>query len=693
MPLRKQSNHQSQMGPLRPGARGGGADGHLPNIEAVQRPRNNGGGRGKRPAAGRAEHSTASRAGPAKEGSFVDSWTGGDYEVPPQRPFSCVVQAPVGLQLMGLSGSGYSHQDKVFVRNVDPAGGCAADPRVIRGLKLVKVDDRSLEGLNADEARALLNGRVWKTRLRGGFVSPVELAFEEDREGFAAAQQQAVLLRIAELAISAAQKPTKAASRSGGAPPQLGLLPPFKPGGGASQGFGKAENLKSYVKHSTRLIQGARRFAGRAHFTQKAQKEKTNSRVDTRVAEKIARKVRLDTQLSDEAKKSKRGTMSFKETAEGKGLSKWHKEHARLQKLADNGDVEAMHNLGILCEYGANAEGLNKNEAQALRWYEMAAKGGLAGAQCDVGRFFATGIVVDRDFAIAAEMFQEAAGQGEAAAQHNLGRLYLAGMGVKTDTNAAAYWFQRAAQEGHAPSQRDLGKLLFDGKVTKPSNTANACYWFAAAADQGDGYSQHCHGFMLEGGIGCDVDEAGAMARYLQAAEQGQAKAQLDAGRMFILGRGVKAADPKQAFQWISQAADQGLSVAEERLGRLYEVGLGCDADHEKALWWYRKAEAQGLPSAKAGLGRMYRDGLGVAEDLPKAVTYLTAACEADERAAQGMLAEMYDTGRGVKQDKKMAKKLYAKAGRVLAGRKSGSITRAESYDLHMEAITQTSTA
>ena len=96
-------------------------------------------------------------------------------------------------------------------------------------------------------------------------------------------------------------------------------------------------------------------------------------------------------------------------------------EARRLTALAaDQGDVKAMHNLGV---YLFRGEGGAQDLAGAARW------------------------------------FRKAAAAGVVESQFNLGLLYQSGSGVAQDASQARYWFRLAAARGDAEARRALAEL------------------------------------------------------------------------------------------------------------------------------------------------------------------------------------------------------------------------------------------
>ena len=75
-------------------------------------------------------------------------------------------------------------------------------------------------------------------------------------------------------------------------------------------------------------------------------------------------------------------------------------------------------------------EGVLEDDAEAVRWYRMAAEQGLAEAQYNLGYRYANGRGVLEDDAEAVRWYRMAAEQGYAMAQVNLGYRYDNGEGV-----------------------------------------------------------------------------------------------------------------------------------------------------------------------------------------------------------------------------------------------------------------------
>jgi TPR repeat protein len=101
------------------------------------------------------------------------------------------------------------------------------------------------------------------------------------------------------------------------------------------------------------------------------------------------------------------------------------------------------------------------------------------------------------------------------------------------------------------------------------------------------------------------------------------------------------------------------VALAQYRLARLYEHGLGIDRDDAEAARWYRAASEIGYPPAHAALARLYEEGRGVPQDDAAAFDlYQKAAADLYQEAADGgdidihyRMGRLLERGRGKAAD------------------------------------------
>lgn len=129
-------------------------------------------------------------------------------------------------------------------------------------------------------------------------------------------------------------------------------------------------------------------------------------------------------------------------------------------------------------------DGVERDYANAVHWYRLAAEQGNAAAQHNLGVMYADGSGVAQDEAEAVHWYRLAAEQGNAAAQFNLGLMYADGSGVAQDVALSVHWYHQAAEQGTAAAQNNLGVMYANG-LGVDRNYAWAVYWLALAAQQG----------------------------------------------------------------------------------------------------------------------------------------------------------------------------------------------------------------
>lgn len=131
---------------------------------------------------------------------------------------------------------------------------------------------------------------------------------------------------------------------------------------------------------------------------------------------------------------------------------------ADLYQAASLGDRHAQQRLGW--GYRMGEYGLDKNPAEALKWFRRVAEWGDNYAQYMVGDLLREGADGKPDSAEAAKWYRLAAEDGYALAQGNLGALYWNGSGVAQDRWAAMRWWGKAAAQGDANAKRNISHLL-----------------------------------------------------------------------------------------------------------------------------------------------------------------------------------------------------------------------------------------
>ena len=117
-------------------------------------------------------------------------------------------------------------------------------------------------------------------------------------------------------------------------------------------------------------------------------------------------------------------------------------------------------------------------DAEAVKWYRLAAEQGYAKAQYNLGTMYDSGQGVPQDYAEAVRLFRLAADQGNAKAQTNLGTMFEYGTGVLEDNVMAHMWYNIGAANGNelGGTNRDsISKGMTQQAIEQAQQMAREC--------------------------------------------------------------------------------------------------------------------------------------------------------------------------------------------------------------------------
>ncbi len=199
---------------------------------------------------------------------------------------------------------------------------------------------------------------------------------------------------------------------------------------------------------------------------------------------------------------------------------------------------------------------------------------------------------------------------GDPAAQTLIAVLYESGLGIKRDMNEATQWYKFAAENGSREAQFSYALKLLEGKyVNKDKNAARGL--LKKSADAGHSAAQFNYAQMV-------VDERPtargfeiALGYYEKAAANGVADAYFAISQIYARGYGVVTPNEKAAREILIKAALNHVENAQIELAIWLANGRGGEKDLNGALVWFRIAAIGGNVIAQNRLARMYALGLG----------------------------------------------------------------------------------
>jgi uncharacterized protein len=170
----------------------------------------------------------------------------------------------------------------------------------------------------------------------------------------------------------------------------------------------------------------------------------------------------------------------------------------------------------------------------------------------------------------------------------------------KADVDA----FGEAAEAGNPEGMCLFAAALLEGWQCT-ADRKRAAFWFREAAKAGNAEAlDTIAGFYLHGiapNLGFTRNPTEAMRLYRLAAERGAAKSESALGTLLS----QNPATAEEGITWIQKAAAQGMWRAMFNLALAYETGKGVAQNRDLAIEWYERAAQEGLTMAKERLEKI----------------------------------------------------------------------------------------
>jgi TPR repeat protein len=250
-------------------------------------------------------------------------------------------------------------------------------------------------------------------------------------------------------------------------------------------------------------------------------------------------------------------------------------------ELAEEDDLAAMRNAAQMLRQG---KGVAKNTEKAFDLYKEAAEKGFVTAMANVAEMYLSGEGTEKNTKEAIVWYTRAATAGLSLAQVKLADMYEQGIGVERDPARSRALLERAARNGYGPARTRLEAMGVAVAGSAPASTTTA-----TNPDEPWPHSGRLPPPRAEGRL-----SPGAPMRV-------GATSTMAATDLALMNAGLQAyaANNKQsAFAAWRDAADRGNAEAQLRVGVLYELGEGVGQDMIEAYRWLKLAALQGQPQA-----------------------------------------------------------------------------------------------
>lgn len=252
----------------------------------------------------------------------------------------------------------------------------------------------------------------------------------------------------------------------------------------------------------------------------------------------------------------------------GSNDNKYHnvtKCNEYLTKAAEQNQIEASYQLGLMYAYGSN--GVRRNVDKAKKYLIAACEGGYDQAMVDYATMCFEGQVLPKDLESAAKWFQVAASHFNGSAQYALGCMYGNGIYYDLDNAQAAKWFEEAAEGGEPNAQYAMGCFYYEGRGIQ-KDVKKAVSWFQESAERGHPGAMTFMAMFMINGRYVDQDVQGGLQMLMELADNGHPEAQFYLGKMYSEGEVVEK-NISLAKKLLTKAANHGDPDAAELLATL----------------------------------------------------------------------------------------------------------------------------
>ncbi len=270
----------------------------------------------------------------------------------------------------------------------------------------------------------------------------------------------------------------------------------------------------------------------------------------------------------------------------------------------------------------------------ALTFYRRAADRGDVGSLTDMAKLLLAHPQAASQPEEPMRLLKEAAGRSNPEAMGLLADLYTCSAVVPQDSAQAKAWLERAAEAGHARSINALASQA----TSDPAAAQRITAALLQAAERGDRESMILLSYAYRAGHGVAVDEKAA-ERWRAAAlmpGEGRSRALVLLARKLINGEG-EARDETAARRLLEEAAQENDAAAQLELGRLLVGKRGQSTEAARGIQLLHKVAASG--NAVAMLALAEQSGEQLQPTGKTALEWRKAAADAGNTRAAITLA------------------------------------------------------
>ncbi|CAO3632385.1 unnamed protein product [Mucor hiemalis] len=287
-------------------------------------------------------------------------------------------------------------------------------------------------------------------------------------------------------------------------------------------------------------------------------------------------------------------------------------------------------------------------------WFVKASEKGCHLAQYFIGEIYQKGgYGIEQNYKTAREYYLKAAEKDHTPSQYCLGMQSFRGQGADINYLEALTWFEKTLKSGfYEDTHYTVGFIYQIGGYGVETDYKKAIFFFGKAIENGNTKAMLSMGDMYMGGFGMEKDHKWALYWYEKAAENNNFTALTNLGRIYGFGYEEIDKDFKKAYDYTLRAADlENVRAQLLLLGAFYYNGIGTFIDVQRAMDWYIKAANQGSGNAMNKIGFLFENGYGVDVGYGKAMEWYKKAITQGYSVAYSSIGHMYQNGYGVTKD------------------------------------------
>ncbi len=330
------------------------------------------------------------------------------------------------------------------------------------------------------------------------------------------------------------------------------------------------------------------------------------------------------------------------------------------EKAANQNHAPSQFKLFQILYYG---DGVNVDEAEALKYLKMAAIHGNKEAQRVIAEKYYNGEGFEKDLAEAISWYKNAALAGDVTSQMALGFIYK-----NMDSNhykEALNWFNMAVEVGAIEAMVQVAQIYLEFDSNEDENNKNlpekAIELLLKAAKEENNEAQFLLGICYERGLGVPRNVPNSLYWYELAAKKDNFEAQL---KYIALHNDdhFEGDEFQKLLSWYITTAEKGSLDSQKKLGKLYEEGDRVNQSYKDAIKWYELAAMQGDIEMQEKCADWYFSENYIPLDEKKSFCYASLAASKNSVSAIFRLARCYQEGFGVAENISKAMELFEKA-------------------------------